>query len=394
MRRIMHHTYLMIVIIFIGTSAQGNYPLDQSGEESVLPDGLSAERGSALLSMDIKDEPLRAVLERIADQNGITFVLPPSLAEEKVMLRFSNLTLEEALGKILGPYNHIFIYREDQRPSKSSRARLKKVRIFPHQYEGRVQEPLMSIAEGSSESRGAVPSENTEKDRAVLSDEGSGDETYIETLTTTLQEGDADAKLDAVKVLKDAGTVDAVRALSLAMRDKNPTVKREAVSALKAIGSEIIVKEAPANREDDGDTSAKNRPTKNNPRENVDPYDPLTEDDDYEEDNADDEEEQVPRAPSKLMVGLQFGNSANIALSNPEAPVGGVQFKVGGTQVTDVRTTARTEGFLATFDQKSGTVILAGISGQTIPPGNGPIVEIEHRGGRVTISKPTISEKP
>jgi hypothetical protein len=126
----------------------------------------------------------------------------------------------------------------------------------------------------------------------------------------------------------------------------------------------------------------------------VDPYDPLTEDDDYEEDNADDEEEQVPRAPSKLMVGLQFGNSANIALSNPEAPVGGVQFKVGGTQVTDVRTTARTEGFLATFDQKSGTVILAGISGQTIPPGNGPIVEIEHRGGRVTISKPTISEKP
>ena len=149
MRRSIHQLYCIIVLIFICTSAQGNYSSDQSGEDSVAPDGRFSDPGRAVLSMDIKDEPLKEVLERISDQNGITFSLPPSLAEEKVMMRFSNLTLEEALSKILSPYNHIFIYREPQHPSKSSVASLKKVRIFPHEYEGRVKESLMSIAEGS-----------------------------------------------------------------------------------------------------------------------------------------------------------------------------------------------------------------------------------------------------
>ena len=187
-----------------------------------------------------------------------------------------------------------------------------------------------------------------------------------------------------LRYLRDAGTVDAVRALSFAMRDRNPTVKNEAVSALKAIGSEIIVKETPADKaamEDDRDsprTTVARRITvvRRRIRRSV---------------TDDDDDNQMMtgghRAPSQLRVGIQSGNSANIALYKPEASVGGVQFKVGGTQITDVRTTARTEGFLATFDQKSGTVILAGISGQTIAPGNGPVVEIEHSGGRVTISE-------
>jgi len=313
--------------------------------------------------MDIKDEPLKEVLERISDQNGITFLLPPSLSEEKVMMRFSNLTLEEGLSKILGPYNHIFIYRESQSPSKFPVARLEKVRIFPHTYEGRVQEPLMSIEEGTSDSKGAAPSEGKKKKRAVKSDEGERGETYIETLTTTLQGRDHDAKLDAVKVLRDAGTVDALRALSVAMRDNDPRVKNEAVSAIKALGDEII--------SDQGEAEDTNDPGTGN--------------------NGADENEPKQVAPSQLRVGIQSGNSANIALFN-EGKVAGVQFKVGGTQVTDVRTTARTEGFLATFDQRSGTVILTSISGKTIAPGIGPIVNIDHSGGRVSISKKTIGD--
>jgi type II secretory pathway component GspD/PulD (secretin) len=380
MRRSIHQLYFITVIIFICTSAQGNYPSDQSGEESVSPDGLFSDPGSALLSMDIKDEPLKEVLERISDQNGITFLLPPSLAEEKVMMRFSNLTLEEGLNKILSPYNRIFIYLEPKRPAESSVARLKEVRIFPHQYEGRVKEPLMRIAEGTSESKGAARSESKEKDnRAASRDDGRRGETYVETLTTTLKGRDREAKLDALKVLRDAGTVDAVRALSFAIRDRDPRVKTEAVSALRALGEEII-----------GDQ-----------RQADDPDNLVTENNSDEDDtnstgggnNRDDEDKQTQGAPSVLSLASTSRNSASIALSN-EVNVGGVQFKVGGTQVTEVRTTARTEGFLATFDQKSGTVILADISGQTIAPGTGPIVEIVHSGGPVNITDKTVGEKP
>lgn len=364
MKSIIHRFYFIIVIIFICTSAEGNFPSDQSGQETVPADGLFSHPERAVLSMDIKDEPLKKVLERISDQHGITFVLPPSLAEEKVMIRFSDLPLEEGLSKILSPYNHIFIYREPQRPAKSSVARLEKIRIFPHQYEGRVQEPLMKITEGASESRGAVPSENTGKERAASSDEGSRGETYIETLTTTLQGRDSASKLDAIEVLKNAPSADALRALSIAMRDNDPQVKNEAVSALKELGKELAIDQGEVDDTNNFGT----------------------------EDDSDDEVEPRQVAPSKLRVGIQSGNSANIALIN-EGKVAGVQFKVVGAQVTDVQTTARTEGFFTKFDQKSGTVILTGISGQTIAPGIGPIVKIGHSGGRVSISQKTIGPK-
>lgn len=381
MKRIIHQLCFILVLIFICTSAQGNYPSDQSGGVSVPPDGLLSDPGRAVLSMDIKDEPLKEVLERISDQNGITFILPPSLAEEKVMMRFSNLTLEEGLSKILSPYNHIFIYRESQRPSKFPVAQLEKVRIFPHTYEGRVQEPLMSIAEGTSDSKGAVPSEGKEKDRAASNDEGSRGETYIETLTTTLQGRDREAKLDAVKVLRDAGTVDAVRALSFAIRDKNPTVQKEAVSALKALGEEIIVKEGPAERtEDTSDDDTNNRRSRNNS-------------DDDEEANNDEAEEPTQEGTAYLTLGSITGDGRNFDINN-NVPVSSVQFIVKGGQPSDVRTTARTEGFFAKLDEKSGNVLLFHPSRETIAPGSGPIVEIvATNGGSVQLTPVLIADE-
>jgi len=370
MKRIIHQLYSIPVIIFICiicTSAWGNYPSAQSGEKSVAPDGLSSGPGRGLLSMDIKDEPLKEVLERISDQNGITFFLPPSLAEEKVMIRFSNLTLEEALSKILGPYNHIFIYRESRSPSKTSVATLEKVRIFPHEYEGRVKEPLMSIAEGASDTKGAVQSEGRGKERTASRDDGRNDETYIETLTETLQGRDPEAKLDAVKVLRDAGTVDAVRALSFALRDKDPTVKNEAVAALKALGDEIIVKEGPADRTDRED------------------------DNDDEEVNNDEEKEPMQRGTAKLTIGSISGDGVNVDLTN-DVPVGGVQFILNGVQPTQVRTTARSEGFVPSFH--GNKLNLMNLSRKTISPGSGPILEIVgNNGGSVKLSMELIADK-
>jgi len=186
-----------------------------------------------------------------------------------------------------------------------------------------------------------------------------------------LQEGDRDAKLDAVKVLRDAGTVDAVRALSLAIRDKNPRVKHEAVSALKALGDEIIVKETPADRTDteddsDDDTSSSGR------RNNSDDEEEANNDDE-EEANNDEEEEPTQRGTAFLSMGSISEDGASVELTN-DVPVGSVQFSLNGVQPTQVRTTARSEGFVASFH--GGKVTLIALSGRTIAPGSGPILEV------------------
>ena len=297
--------------------------------------------------MDIRDESLKAVLERISDEHGITFFLPPSLAEEKVMMRFSNLTLEEGLNKILGPYNRIFIYSESRGPSQLSSSRLKEVRVFPWQYEGRVKEPLMKVAEGVSETRGNVPSEGTGEEKRTSRSEVRRNESYIDTLTTVLKGQDTEAKLDAVKVLKDAETVDAVKALSFALRDNDPGVRNEAVRVLKGIGSGIV---------DEGGVDIP----------------PEGDDSEWEKtDNPPPKPEEGP--PPTLQVVSSGGESTSIGLNN-EVPVRGVQFNLSGVTPSEVRTTPRTEGFLVTHNNNK--VILVSISGKTIPPGSGPVVEV------------------
>lgn len=66
---------------------------------------------------------------------------------------------------------------------------------------------------------------------------------------------------------------------------------------------------------------------------------------------------------------------SGVALTNPR-PVRGVQFTVRGAAIAEVRTTDRSEGFLASFNQDNGRVIVTSLSGDEIPPGAGFIAEI------------------
>ena len=81
------------------------------------------------------------------------------------------------------------------------------------------------------------------------------------------------------------------------------------------------------------------------------------------------------------------GNTVGIDLKN-NVPVRGVQFTIKGVKATEVRTTSRTAGFLADFNEKSGIVILVSTSGKEIVPGTGLIAEIIcDKGGSASLSE-------
>jgi hypothetical protein len=59
-----------------------------------------------------------------------------------------------------------------------------------------------------------------------------------------------------------------------------------------------------------------------------------------------------------------------------EAPVRAVQFDLTGVKITQVRTTDRSKGFLAKFNEQNGKVILLSTAGEEIAPGKGAVLEV------------------
>ncbi|MDY6836351.1 MAG: hypothetical protein SWH78_00125 [Thermodesulfobacteriota bacterium] len=84
----------------------------------------TASQGTALrldfkertLSANIDDTPLRAVLDAIRKQKGIRFQTKKGadfLLNEKISVRFRQLPMQEALGRILTGMNHCLVFKGD-----------------------------------------------------------------------------------------------------------------------------------------------------------------------------------------------------------------------------------------------------------------------------------------
>ena len=76
-----------------------------------------------------------------------------------------------------------------------------------------------------------------------------------------------------------------------------------------------------------------------------------------------------------LTVEATSTGIANLKLEN-EIPVMGIQFTLTGVQITEVRTTDRTKGFLAKFNEQNGKVIILSTAGDRVAPGKGAVAEI------------------
>ena len=95
---------------------------------------------------------------------------------------------------------------------------------------------------------------------------------------------------------------------------------------------------------------------------------------------------EVDSKDATLKIVAGSGNVLGIDLTN-NVPIGGVQFTIEGVKLTDVRTTSRTAGFLAEFNNESGMVIMVSTSGDKIAPGTGLIAEIiSDKGGSANLS--------
>jgi len=75
----------------------------------------------------------------------------------------------------------------------------------------------------------------------------------------------------------------------------------------------------------------------------------------------------------KLIPGAK--SVAKVDLQN-DVPVRALQFAVTEAKISEVRTTDRTKGFLAKFNEKNGMVIILSTAGDEIAPGKGAVAEI------------------
>ena len=88
-------------------------------------------------------------------------------------------------------------------------------------------------------------------------------------------------------------------------------------------------------------------------------------------------------AEIKIIAGGE--NLLGIELQNK------VPFTLMGAKITEIRTTARTKGYFAKFNEATGKVILVSMSGDKIEPGTGPIAEIVcNKGADASLSEITI----
>jgi len=99
--------------------------------------------------------------------------------------------------------------------------------------------------------------------------------------------------------------------------------------------------------------------------------------------------EESENATLKIVAGSE--NAIGIDLTN-SIPARGVQFTLAGVKITEVRTTPRTAGFLAKFNEASGKVIVVSTAGDKIAPGTGLIAEIIcDKGGSASLKEKIIA---
>ncbi len=100
----------------------------------------------------------------------------------------------------------------------------------------------------------------------------------------------------------------------------------------------------------------------------------------------------VQKEEVDLKIGAISGKTAMIELIN-SASVRGLQFTVQGAKMTELRTTSRSAGFLAKFNETNGIVIMASTSDDMITPGEGAIAELvceKTPGAEVRLSEITL----
>ena len=191
-----------------------------------------------LLSVDIKDVSLGEVLQNLSEETGIIFSFPPELGEEKVMVRFSDFKIADALNKILDSHDRIFIYEEGEPDSEELLpSKLKEVRIYTPLAAGTKKGgtsdlPTVINSNSSKQTQANKNNPAQKKSEATRSSRRTGKKQTVTTLAEDLKDSDYKVRLESVRNLRNIGNADAIGHLTSALEDKNPEVREEALAAL------------------------------------------------------------------------------------------------------------------------------------------------------------------
>jgi hypothetical protein len=108
---------ILFIYLMAGTLLLCPFSSAWSGKEDI-----NLKIKDQTLSADLKDIPLRPILDKLKKESGIWFNGDEALFEKKVTVQFKNLPLEEGLKRILSHVNYSIVFDSD--------GQLKGVSIF------------------------------------------------------------------------------------------------------------------------------------------------------------------------------------------------------------------------------------------------------------------------
>ncbi len=252
-------TYRMFIILFLfipvfSTGALGN---NKSVDVSSI-----IQVNDNLLTVKVKDIPLKKVLMEIAKQTPIKIVFYAS-AEENLVTDFSRLPMEKGLKKLLRDYNYTFTYGSEE--SKDGGHEIRKVIVLSNGGEGknRKSEPMIVSTEEPSFEPLSVDQygeehmlEPFEESEPMIASTGGAalepmgevpydedmdirdEEMEFDILRDELQDENAGARLSIVEVLGEIGGDKAIKALENAQEDEDEAVREKIAEELRRLKGE------------------------------------------------------------------------------------------------------------------------------------------------------------
>lgn len=193
-----------------------------------------------LLTVNVKDVPLRQVLMEIANQIDTKIVFSVS-ADELLVDDFSNLSIEKGLKRLLYDYNHAFIY--DTEKNKGSSSKIRKIFVLSKKEERQNinVKPTINSTENLVLQSLIKSLDNKDpyvRKEVVYSLGELQDVKSIDLLSEILlNDKDEDVRAAAADILGDIGGETAIDSLIDALQDEEADVRERVMEALGAIGS-------------------------------------------------------------------------------------------------------------------------------------------------------------
>ncbi len=206
-----------------------------------------------LLTVKVKDAPLKELLQEIARQSGLSIVWS-GLLDGEITIEFHQLSLDKGLHRILSHQSFAVNYAQ-KTPEEGQLIvpRPKKLWIFSntekrHPVQTTVVEdaegghPLQDVATDITGQQAVLMSEVPwEREDAVNVLGESGRPAAIEPLSVALEDADEDVREAAIYALANIGGDKAARALAVALQDYSTSVREEAIEAIGEIGGESAI---------------------------------------------------------------------------------------------------------------------------------------------------------